>query len=241
MKRSSANVGEQMMGMVSDAMASETRFSGRVGETGTIEGLVKMPLRGGKWCLQFDVFWPAYDAKKGIKVMDRETYPLQAFGPQVQDVITATMNGQVIPLDMPKDNKGQPVLPGRTYFMINFVGDELVWRFEFTSKTPEILARPFLVSGEVTILRDGTTGDQGIGAKTGSGSLSGVILNAEDGKKLSDGLTTHDGIPVTCRILCALLGNTGTDTSHVLIFQVIAQKELLLVEKRHFCCLRRAN
>jgi len=84
--------------------------------------------------------------------------------------------------------------PGVAYFDVDSVADEVVWRFDFTSQTPEVKARPFIVAGEVTIVHDSTTGDQGAGAGSGRGKLAGYVLNAIDGRKIRPPKPATDGI-----------------------------------------------
>ena len=50
------------------------------------------------------------------------------------------------------------------------------------------------MAGQVTILRDGSTGDEGAGVEKGKGYLSGMVMNAIDGFKVKAGKPTHDGI-----------------------------------------------
>ena len=180
---------------------AETRLVGSVGTTGFIEGRVKMPLNA-KWNVQFSAFWPKYDAG-AVKDGSAGSYPLQGYGEQVEDTIFATMNGEQIPMPMPMDKRGKKKELGQgTYFMKDFEGDELVWRFDFTSQTPEPSARPYIVAGEITLLHDDTTDDEGAGFETGNGgmghsmgtTIKGKIKNAIDGKKLRPGWTgVNDG------------------------------------------------
>jgi len=169
-----------------DRLGSEIRLTSAAGTPGFIEGRIKMPLQGGKWNVQFNAFWPAF-SKNGVSNHGTSTFPLQSYGEQVDDTVTATMNGQVV--EMSKPSK----LPGESFFLVDFVGDELVWRFDFKSNTPEPLARPFIVSGEVTLLRDSTTGDEGAGIEKGKAQLKGTVLNAVDGKKISQAKASTDG------------------------------------------------
>ena len=55
-------------------------------------------------------------------------------------------------------------------------------------------ARPCIVAGQVTILRDGTTGDEGSGMGKGGGFLKGIAMNAIDGKKIMAGDLAHNGM-----------------------------------------------
>jgi hypothetical protein len=124
-------------------------------------------------------------------------YPLQSDGytqnpyppsPQeVDDTVTFTINGKVIQVEKPK-------LPGVSKVMTDVVGDEVYWRFDFKSKTPTVNARPYIVAGQVTILRDGTTGDEGSGMEEGGGFLKGTAMNAIDGSTIMSGSATHDGM-----------------------------------------------
>ena len=155
-----------------------------MGAKGFIEGRKKLPIKGGKWNLQWVAWWPKYDKKNGINDASMSLYPLQGYGEEIEDSMTATINGQVFEMDVPKNAKGKVTIPGTNFLVTDFVGDELVWRFDLTSKTPTALARPFLIAGELTLLRDSTTGDEGSGLEEGDGELKGQVLNAVDGKKM---------------------------------------------------------
>lgn len=185
-------VNEQLNGVATANLGAETRFTGAAGSTGFVEGRIKMPLHGGKWNLQFYAFWPGYD-KNAPADTAHPTYPEQGWGKPKTDTITAIINGKKIEMPGPTDNKGKAKLPGRVFFFQDFVGDELTYRFDFTSTTAEPSARPFIVAGEVTILRDGTTGDEGAGYVAGKGMLTGFFVDAIDGKKIRKQKPTDDG------------------------------------------------
>ena len=70
----------------------------------------------------------------------------------------------------------------------------MAWRFDFKSKTPTVNARPCIVAGQVTILRDCATGDKGCGMEEGGGFLKGTAMNAIDGRTIMSGSATHDGM-----------------------------------------------
>jgi hypothetical protein len=120
-------------------------------------------------------------------------YPLEADGQEVDDIVKLTINGKEILVQ-------KPGLPGVSTIMTDVVGDEVVWRFDFTSKTPTVNARPYIVSGQVTILRDSSTGDEGSGMGKGGGFLKGIAENAVDGQKIMAGKSTHNGM-ISC-LMC---------------------------------------
>lgn len=210
-------VNEQLVGVATDRMGAETRFTGAAGSTGFIEGRVKMPLQGGKWNIQFYAFWPDYD-KKASKDMAHGTYPEQGYGKRGKDTITVTINGETIVMTEPANAKGKTQIPGHAFFFDDFVGDQLIYRFDFTSTTAEPFARPYIVAGEITILRDGTTGDDGAGLVGGKGKLKGFIKDAIDGKKIRKPKDSNDGFEKK--------GLTISEDPKLLIFlksQLIAQ------------------
>ena len=186
----SENVNQQHEGRKSADLGDEVRLTSEAGTSGFIEGRLQTPLPGAKWRLQFYAFWPGYD--EDSEHANGHTYPTQAYGKQADDTILATINGQVFPMDVPSRHN-KPSKPGTAYFTTDLAADEIVWRFDFASKTPEPKARPFIVAGEVTILRDSTTGDEGTGAGTGKGQIRGYVLNALDGKKIYATRASNDG------------------------------------------------
>jgi len=253
MRSASENVNEGTEGSDSDKLGGETRLTSAAGTQGFIEGRTVMPLGGGKWNLQFYAFWPDYSKKDGVSDHSTGTFPLQAYGKQIEDTITATMNGQVVEM-------GQPKVPGGAYFLVDFVENELVWRFDFTSKTPEQLARPFIVSGEVTMLRDDSTGDEGAGVATGKGALKGTVMNAIDGKKVAQvKKTSNDGKQYDLLFifafvefrLCVIFGNLYSNFWELMLFweliktysacQVGTRRVSLSIQTQEYSSFRRAS
>jgi hypothetical protein len=154
-------VGVALLGARSDLLGAETRLACPSCGKGFVMGRRRMPLSGAKWLVQWYAAWPAYD-KKAAADGKSPTFPVQGYGVQKSDSITATMNGVVI--EMPPPRSGGKIQLGQmTYFKYEFEGDELVFRFDFTSQTSDVLARPYIVGGEVTLLHDSTTGNEGSG------------------------------------------------------------------------------
>ena len=171
-------VEEQFLGANADTLGAETRLTCLHCGKGHLMGRKKLPISGAKWLVQFYAAWPDYDPSRS-KDMPIHTFPAQGFGKQIKDTIRATMNGVVVEMARPSK------LGRMVFFQHEFEGDELAYRFDFTSETREVLARPYIVGGEVTILRDSTTGDEGRGAGSSSGGMiKGYILDAIDGKKI---------------------------------------------------------
>jgi len=154
-------VGVALLGARSDLLGAETRLACPSCGEGFVMGRRRMPLTGAKWLVQWYAAWPAYD-KKAAADGKSPTFPVQGYGMQKSDSITATMNGVVI--EMPPPSSGGKIQLGQmNYFKYAFEGDELVYRFDFTSQTSDVLARPYIVGGEVTLLHDSTTGNEGSG------------------------------------------------------------------------------
>jgi len=186
-------VDEMIGGENSDLLGAETRLSCPSCVKGHVMGRQKMPLFGAKWLVQFYAAWPDYDSRQPTDE-PAHTFPKQGYGRQVDDKITATMNGVVIDMPPPVDSRGRVKLGKMAFFTHEFEGDELAYRFDFASTTTEILARPFIVGGEVTLLRDATTGDAGTGAASSNGGkIAGRVLDAIDGKKISTVKAANDG------------------------------------------------
>jgi len=196
-----AEVEAMLMGDRSQLEGAEIRLSCSSCGKGYVMGRKRMPLYGAKWLVQWYAAWPAYNPKQP-KDVNVHTFPVQGFGEQKLDTIKATMNGVQIDMPPPQDSKGMKTLSFMKFFSHEFTGDELAYRFDFTSSTPEVLARPFIVSGVVTLLRDATTGDEGTGAGSPSGGIiTGDIINALDGKKVLKTSEVNDG---KCQIVHSL-------------------------------------
>ena len=153
-------------------------------------------MTGGKWLVHWYAAWPEYDPSQPTD-MQTHTFPKQGYGKPMVDTIKATLNGVTVDMPPPADRRGRPVFGKRVFFTHEFVGDELSYRFDFTSKTPEVMARPFIVSGEVTLLRDSTTEDEGTGSGTTpywkGGRIMGKARSALDGKSLAKPRSVFDG------------------------------------------------
>jgi len=186
-------VEERLRGESSDLLGAEIRLSCPSCGKGHVMGRKKMPLFGAKWLVQFYAAWPDYDSSRPTEE-PVHTFPKQGYGRQVADKITATMNGVVIDMPPPIDRRGRVKLGKMAFFTHEFEADELAYRFDFTSQTKDVMARPFIVSGEVTLLRDATTGDEGTGAGPANrGRIVGNVIDGIDGKKISKRKVVNDG------------------------------------------------
>ena len=257
-------VGEGLLGDRSDLLGAETRLSCPSCGKGFVMGRHKMPLTGAKWLVHWYAAWPDYDSKASADGQSH-TFPVQGYGIEKADSITATMNGVVIEMPPPMDKRGTKIELGKmAHFSHEFEGDELAYRFDFTSQTSEVLARPFIVSGEVTLLRDSTTGDEGSGAgKSTGGAIAGRVLNAIDGKRISTfaklrGCNSGECLllvkvfisdPALCLVSCSLQMFAGFDKRgwectgdpRFLIFKatkLVAQVRRSLCKE--YCCLFRS-